>query len=180
MSNYTQYLADDCNLLYVVDNSEDDWHNDDVEELAALVITEMFDDTRNFKWDHCRDEWKNHVDKLLHEGLFDRTCRMSFEAFGKLADMLRDKLTCNSVKSNASCGGTTGLPIFPELVMAISIRWLAGGSYLDIKNAYKCSAASIYRCRNIFMHAVNATTELAIRFPETVEELDKAVIAFAK
>jgi hypothetical protein len=180
MNKYTQYLVDDYDPLSVVDDSDEDWYDDDDDELATLVIAEMFDDTRNFKWDHCRVSWTDHVDKLIHEKMFDRTYRMSYESFCKLADMLRVKLTCDCVKSKASCAGTSGLPIFPELVMAIGLRWLAGGSYLDIKNAYRCSAASIYRCRNTFLYAVNACPELAIVFPDTPEKLDKAVAAFAK
>ena len=179
MNSYTQYLVDDYVPLSVIDDSDEDWFADNDDELATLVIAEMFDDTRTFKWDHCRDSWTAHVDKLIHEKMFDRTYRMSYKTFHKLADMLRAKLTCDCVKSRASCAGMSGLPFFPELVIAIALRWLAGGSYLDIKNAYRCSAASIYRCRNTFLHVVNACPELAIKFPETPEELDKAVTAFA-
>ena len=88
MNKYTQYLVDDYDPLSVVDDSDEDWYDDDDDELATLVIAEMFDDTRNFKWDHCRDSWTEHVDKLIHEEMFDRTCQMLYKTFCKLADML--------------------------------------------------------------------------------------------
>jgi hypothetical protein len=63
MSNETQYIADNYTQLRVFEDSDDDWYDDD-EELAAPVIAEMYD-TMNFKWDHCRDAWKNHVSSNL-------------------------------------------------------------------------------------------------------------------
>ena len=122
MNKYTQYFVDDYDPLSVIDNSDEDWYDGNDDELATLVIAEMFDDTR---WDYCRVSWTDHVDKLIHEKMFDRTYRMSYESFCKLADMLRVKLSCDCVKSKASCSGTSGLQIFPELVMAIGLRWLA-------------------------------------------------------
>jgi hypothetical protein len=88
MNNYTQYLADDYNPLSVFDNSEEDWYDDNDDELVALLIAETFDDTRNFKWNHCCDSWTEHVDKLINEEVFDRTYQMLYKTFCKLADML--------------------------------------------------------------------------------------------
>ena len=64
--------------------------------------------------------------------------------------------------------------------MAIGLRWLAGGSYLDIKTAYGCSASSVYRCRDIFVHAVNKCEALKIKFPETQEEFETVRKAFKR
>jgi hypothetical protein len=63
MDKYTQYLVDDYDPLSVVDDSDEDWYNDDDDELATLVIAEMFDDTRNFK------VVKTLVGKLIFDGL---------------------------------------------------------------------------------------------------------------
>jgi hypothetical protein len=46
MNNYTHYVADDYDPLFVFHDSDEDWYNDDDDELAALVIAEMIDDTR--------------------------------------------------------------------------------------------------------------------------------------
>ena len=65
--------------------------------------------------------------------------------------------------------------------MAISTCWLAGGSYLDVNNAYKWSAASIYRCWNIFLYAVNVYhCRTSYVVPQDSEEIDKAALVFAK
>ena len=71
----------------------------------------------------------------------------------------------------SKCG--TSEPIIPEIVVAIGLRWLAGGSYIDIRHAYGCSIASLYRCHDLFIDAVLNCEELKIIFPEEKEEFIK-------
>ena len=101
---------------------------------------------------------------------------MSHEAFLKLLDLLRPMVAPDIRKSHNSCDN----PIYPELVLAIGLRWLAGGSYLDLKNVYVVSQTSVYRCRDIFINAVLNCNELRIRFPETAEEFESIRRQFQK
>ena len=61
---------------------------------------------------------------------------------------LRSWFTCWRVMSLGISPSAVQLLPFTQrlLVLAIGIRWLAGGSYIDIRHAYGCSIASIYRC----------------------------------
>ena len=127
---------------------------------------------RKAKWEHERMSWHSHVKKLCHEDAFEKTYRMSLRAFKKLVYLLESDVIGNFSK----CG--TATPIYPEIVLAIGIRWLAGGSYIDIRHAYGCSIASIYRCRDLFLEAVLNCDYLKIIFPKTRSDLVKLAIAF--
>jgi len=93
---------------------------------------------------------------------------MSYDAFTTLLERLWPMITYDIVKALKSCDE----PIFPELVLATGLRWLAGGSYADIKNVYEFSRSSYYRLRTTFLDAILGCEALEIRFPETAEELE--------
>lgn len=143
---------------------------DDFDELEKqfLVRVNVAMGQRKIKWKHSRLNWNEHEMKLLHEEQFNVTYRMSHEAFTSLVDLLRPEIVPNLVKSLNSCDE----PIYPEMVVAVGLRWLAGGSYSDIKNVYGISKNSVYRLRDTFLDAVLACDALEIRFPDTPEELE--------
>ena len=128
---------------------------------------------RKPNWQHSRIDWKAHVDQLLHESLFQRTYRMSLKAFEKLTFLLGDRL----IMDPSVC--PVDEPIYPEIVVAVGIRYLSGGSCLDLKTAYGISFTSAYRCRTIFIEAVNSCPELDINMPSTVDEMKKVADDFA-
>jgi hypothetical protein len=66
----------------------------------------------------------------------------------------------------------------PRVVVAFGICWLAGGSYLDLKNVYGCSRTSIYRARDLFLDAVNSCKELS--FPSNSRGDKKAKRSFKR
>ena len=109
--------------------------------------------------------------KLLHTNEFQVTFWMSLATFDNLLGILYDTLLVDVKKSEAGGEGTS--TIFSELVVAMSLRWLAGGVWQDIKQVYGVSKASFYCCRDLFPAAVLACPELDIHFPETVGELDE-------
>ena len=72
------------------------------------------------------------------------------------------------MRDQIMCGAAD--PVHPELVVAIGIQWLAGGSCIDICNAYGCSVPSIHRFRDLILDEVLACRDFEIVFPETREE----------
>jgi DDE superfamily endonuclease len=103
---------------------------------------------------------------------------MSFEAFSTLLDLLRDDLTTMTATQHGGNHDTD--PVEPELIMAIGIRWLAGGSYVDIRHVYGCSVPSVYRFRDMFLDAVLNCKALDIVFPDTEDEdLKSTALKFA-
>jgi hypothetical protein len=67
----------------------------------------------------------------------------------------------------------------PEIIVANFIRWLSGGSYVDIQHVYGCSIASVFRFRDMFLDAVLNCNALDIVFPNTNEHLKSTTLKFA-
>jgi hypothetical protein len=65
-----------------------------------------------------------HVQKLLHKDRFHIRYRMPLDDFEALVELLGDAIVPNVVQSNRRCEE----PIYPEMVVAIGIRVLAGGN----------------------------------------------------
>jgi hypothetical protein len=150
---------------------------DDTFDQELILLLLLAKEQRNFKWHQKKLPWDEHVAKLHHERQFSRTYRMSHEAFCNLKKILLPFLVPNCTRWNQSNNDEI---IYPELVMAIGLRWVAGGSYIDIRHAYFCSVASVYRCRDIFMNAVLKANELNIVFPSTPEEQKRVAEGFQK
>ena len=112
--------------------------SDEEEELMmlALAFDEMDDDEkdgstfegRKDDWVRSRMNWDDHVNKLQHENLFERKYRMTHRAFQKLVNLLTPYLKHEGV-------GHT-LRKSQDLMVAATIRLLAGGSYLDVYETY--------------------------------------------
>ncbi|KAI2507521.1 nuclease [Fragilaria crotonensis] len=147
---------------------------DHINSLRFLFGT-FFDDreTREAKWNHRRINWEAHVLQLQHENLFKRTYRMSLQAFEKLTHVLGKDIVIDEVH----CPVLEHIP--PEIVVAVGIRYLSGGKCLDLKTAYGLSLSSVYRCRDLFILAVNRCPELDIRMPATRADMEKVAKDFA-
>lgn len=166
----------DFSLEYLLQelSMDEEEEGEEWDEEMYLVMCARWKKERLFKWDHERIDWDSYVAKKLHNGGFNRAYRMSFDAFYHLLELLRPMITYDVIKSKNSCDK----PIFPELVLATGIRWLAGGSYIDIMDVYDYSQSSFYRCRNTFLTAVLTCDALEIKFPETPEELEAVRVRF--
>jgi hypothetical protein len=68
--------------------------------------------------------------------------------------------------------------LLPTICLYATIRFLAGGSYLDIR--YRCgiSSTSFYDVVWRTIHALRSCDQLAINFPTTTEEVIKAAEGF--
>ncbi|EGZ12290.1 hypothetical protein PHYSODRAFT_317433 [Phytophthora sojae] len=97
--------------------------------------------------------------------------------FNRLVDMLRPSLSVDGVMSTRRTGVA---PISEEVVLHCTLRYLAGGSYLDIRDVAQLSVASFYRCLNKGIFAILNCTELAIQLPTTPREIECAAAEFAK
>jgi hypothetical protein len=138
-------------------------------EYQLLFFQEHMIKKRKQKWIHDRIAWMRHVEKEEHSADFETTYRLSFSNFEMLKAMLGEKIEIDPIKSRNSSGSD---PIIPEVVMACGIRWLAGGSYSDIKNAYGLSRATFYRLRDLFIDAICDCKELDIKLPNLSDSND--------
>jgi len=69
-------------------------------------------------------------------------------------------------------------PVTVEMMLHYLLRWLAGGSYLDLKISTGISQTAFYHYIYKCMDAILASTELAYMFPETEQELNEAAHGF--
>ena len=104
---------------------------------------------------------------------------MSLEAFNQLLELLRPSITVNVVKSNASSGlYISNQHFYPEVILAIGLRWLAGGNLIDIRHVYGVSYPSVYAITKTFLDAVNSCTALSIKFLTTNKEKQTVMNGF--
>ena len=107
------------------------------------------------------------------------TFRISFSSFNKLVDLLRVKLTVDESQAIRSSSNESGC-ILPELVIAMSLRWLAGGQWQDIKKVYGVSRSHFFFLRSKFLDAVMDCSDLEIRLPDptNIEALEQLASQF--
>ncbi len=119
---------------------------------------------RGARWNHCRLEWDEHVEQLVHEGKFEREYRMSPSAHERLVELLAPRLQRLDWNSRGSSG-----PIMVEHIIALGLRSLSGGRLLDVRHVIGASLSASYRALDDFINAVNSTPELDINFPNSPE-----------
>ena len=98
---------------------------------------------------------------------------MPLASFEKLLSFIREDLEVN--KDMAMLRGG---PILPELALYATLRYLAGGSYSDIRFFTGISTSSLYRVIWKTIKSINRCKELAITFPQTIEEVKAAAKGF--
>jgi hypothetical protein len=76
----------------------------------------------------------------LSDSAFRRMFRMSRISFHKLLDLIRSKISVNIQQAIIFSGSATSA----EARLAVTIRWLAGGSYLDICLCYGLDTSNIF------------------------------------
>jgi hypothetical protein len=121
--------------------------------------------------------WGAHVVKLRREKKFARYYRMDEDAFDHLVAILQPDL---QVDARMSTRRTGEAPISAEVVLHCTIRWLAGGSYLDISDVGCISIPSFYRCLSKGIGAIVACAELSFTLPRTPEKIEQAAAEFAQ
>ena len=113
---------------------------------------------------------------MEHQKEVQSTLRMSRAAFEHLVDLLREDITFDEIRAKNSSPDSE--PIYPELVVAVCIRRLAGGTFTDIKNWAGISKTSFYRCRDTFFRALFECDDLSIKWPDNREELERLARGF--
>jgi hypothetical protein len=117
--------------------------------------------------------WDNFVGKYGARPDFERSIRMKLSSFQLLLSYIRQELLVDEAKAS-----TRGTPIIPELCLFCTIRYLAGGSYLDIRFLTGISVPSVYRIIWKTIFAIVASPQLKVKFPSTDEELKQSALGF--
>lgn len=163
------------------DNSSEEDEEEEEEELfflAALCTGRGSSNRLGIKsvvFVRDRLEWEEHVAALQKEasGSFRRMYRMDIESFVKLASMLEPHLNVDEKMSKVR---TTKGKITTEIALHCLIRWLAGGSYIDIRLSAGISRSSFYRCIHSAMNAISSMEQISrvlSSFPPDDNELSR-------
>eukprot|EP00918_Siedleckia_nematoides_P047149 GHVU01103302.1.p1 GENE.GHVU01103302.1~~GHVU01103302.1.p1 ORF type:complete len:437 (+),score=23.73 GHVU01103302.1:149-1459(+) len=147
--------------------------------LLALSIGLAYISTMpSMRFSRERLQFEQHMGTLLQESdsAFERYYRMPLHAWLLLRALIDPFLQRDSVMAWVACQRT---PIDSTVILHCLLRWLAGGSYQDIKWSAGISVRSFYRAVHAGMAAVCCCMELDYHFPRTTEEVNAAAYAFA-
>jgi hypothetical protein len=154
--------------------------DDDDEDLPVIVqwLQQHQTQERSAKYRHHRIKWSEHLEMLQSTNGFQTRYHMTEESFNNLVDLLREYITGDYAKSQASTKGNDR--ISPELVVGAGLRLLGGEFYKSIADIYSVSIKSTERIVDLFLNAVLATPELELRLPMIDEEIQKGIDDWAE
>jgi hypothetical protein len=140
-------------------------------EMAITVCTVLLNIC---EWEakyHCiQISWETHSTILVHEKQLAAKRRMPYHSFMALLKMIEPKLLQSDTMSILSCGQ---LPVCPGHILGLTIRWLSGGSYHDIRDAGNFSKPTFFRLLWLGLNSINSCNEVKIKLPQTEKELDE-------
>lgn len=123
---------------------------------------------RNFKPFRPRLAWDQFCRANQNDIDFIRLIRMKIPSFDKLLSYIRADLEVDLLQA-----GRRGGAIIPEICLFVTLRYVAGGSYLDLQFLAGISRPSFDHCVKKTLRALAKCEKIAIEFPQTIEECAK-------
>jgi hypothetical protein len=145
-------------------------------QLAVVAVGAVFcfPDERAASFFEQRLAWNEYCNRHTERGTFRIRMRMERPSFDKLLHLVHDDLLVSETFAVRRGGA-----IVPELCLYCTLRYLAGGSYLDICDIAGISKASFYRVIWKTITAIVKCPELKITFPSSRSEIKDAISGFA-
>jgi DDE superfamily endonuclease len=161
---------------YLFDNGIQKYNDEIALSMGIYALQHCLPESRARVHPRRRVHWDRHVQETLDESpyAFARMYRMEYDSFLKLHSYLSPLLSQDCHKVNDVCG----CPISSEIQLHCLLRWLSGGSYIDIKLFAGISVASFYRCIYNCIHGLLKCRQLAIKFPSTADEILQSASSF--
>jgi hypothetical protein len=162
---------------------QDDEDDELVEQLAVLqlillCVTALYSlpgrGGRSGSLIEQRLAWDDYCGRHHQRGTLLRRLRMRKDSFEKLVHLLGEALVVNKAAADKRGGA-----ILPEICVYCTLRYLAGGSYLDITDIAGISQSSFYRIVWKTITAIVQCKALRVAFPTTDEEVQAAIGGFA-
>ena len=82
------------------------------------------------RWHHNHIDWEYHVKKLLHEGTFNCTYRISYEDFCQLNELLGPYMGTHPQRYASKNH------ILSTVKITLGTRWLSGSKYQDLRDLF--------------------------------------------
>jgi hypothetical protein len=109
-----------------------------------------------------RMDWGSFTKRLDATKLWKRFYRMSKESFLELLDLAREGLERDEIQG---LRGSYGGVVSPELRLSMTLRWLAGGSYVDIAIIHGVAISTFYKVVNTTVKYLDNFEPLMLQFP---------------
>lgn len=109
-----------------------------------------------------RMDWDLFTKRLDSNKLWKRFYRMSKESFSDLLALIRPELERNVAQGARS---TFDGVVSPELRLSMTLRWLAGGSYIDIAIIHGVAVSTFYDVVKDTVQKLDACEALNLHFP---------------
>jgi hypothetical protein len=168
-------LLHPCDLTYAFAYGHGNGTDDDLMDVAAMAAAVLSWQFHGSFLVRQQVNWQMHTRLLLHEKEFKKFYRMSLSSFNILLEILHPHIKINlKQSSNASKGRH---PIIHEIILHCTLRYLAGGSYHNIRTTAGLSRSSFYCCIYHGIEAINCP-QLKMKFPFTLLELHQTAAAF--
>ena len=165
------------NVLYQIMAEEEE----EEEQFLAILLAypSILGGQRDSYYARGRMDWNEHVRELYAEGdkAFFCLYRMEYSSYMKLVRLIDPSVRKNGAMAEIRTGTECGL-ITTEIALHCCLRWLAGGSYLDVRLSARISPASFYEYAHRCFTAINRCEELIYHFPSTPSEIDNAALGF--
>ena len=100
--------------------------------------------------------------------------RMTRRSFYYLLSLIRPSLMRNEVQGRRGCPNGA---ISPEVQLSMGLRWLAGGSYLDIHHFHGVSQTAFFYAKNNVLLSIRNCLKLQIVFPSLTDISRLSVIS---
>jgi hypothetical protein len=157
-----------------METDTDDDNNDLLSIAEDRCLASALLACRNNKITRSRLRWQQHVQLLLHENQFHIMYHMTIGSFNKLLEMLSPTLQLNERFGRLS----SREPITCEIMLHCTIRFLACGSYHDIRQTASISKPSFYCVIWHTITTINNCAALAITLPRDSDELTTVAEGF--
>ena len=164
------------NMTQVVVNNSI-YHYNKLKLIIGTILPTLLNPDERNNFYHTRIDWDNYMNEYNDDDEFDKTYRMNKEMFSNLVKMLTPYVDYNP-KYAKRANGLGDYTV--EIIIHCTIRWLAGGSYLDIKLITGISIPGFYHIIHKGMDAILLCKELdSIKFPSNNEEIETMAENFA-
>uniref|UniRef100_A0A7S1XZM0 DDE Tnp4 domain-containing protein n=2 Tax=Grammatophora oceanica TaxID=210454 RepID=A0A7S1XZM0_9STRA len=115
-----------------------------------------------------RASWQEHRENLIQRNIFRPMYRMTPESFDRLIEKLGDDI---NVDADMAYRRTQAGPVIAEWRLAMTLRWLSGGSLWESVAWIRLHKSTFYNIVWETCGIINECGPLAFRFPQTEEEV---------
>eukprot|EP00808_Paulinella_micropora_P019499 g59454.t1 len=164
---YKHHLPSDASILLFSSTEHIQlWDGDDLGELLLLTSLAKLSQKKAFTPGSKRHrmDWETRV-ASLSDRRFKRRYRVTKEQFDTLLSRLRPELEVACAKAHCYAS------VAPELQLSMNLRFLAGGSYLDIADLHGVGESTFYKClwRVILLLNRDSLLGESMKFPDESE-----------